>query len=579
MSHAVTEPELAPSDETRPEPSFARILGMAGLGSVVLGTAAAIANQFGPRFIPESVGYLLAAMGLVGLLYHAARDTDIDVRRLYGLFAAVLLVGGVVVSLIPGPFSGAADKSMGYFLLPWGAGAALIGLVFAIPFVRHEDDEKYRTVAQLVILGVGGLLCVGSLIAGVVRPDTLVGSGLVLALLGLGFVGAFLGSEDTSEGLGYWAAVGLGVVGGAALVLAIGQTVVPSVLHDGPAALKNARQEYDAWKVVGRVMLIAVGLLVAAVGAFGRVPAWVRGAVVVIGLAWAIVFIVGSFASPISIAPRPYLVPYGLVLGGIGLLYLFIAVATTDDTPLVVLTRRELAAYFYSPIAYISLLGATVLAALGYRQFLLILLNAPAVPEPILDNNPSLMILAAIQAIFLVPALTMRLFSEEKRTGTLEVLLTAPVSEAAVVMSKFFASWTFFLLCWLPSGLMLVALRSVGGESFDYRPLLSYYLAVAATGVGFIGMGIFFSSLTRNQVIAAVLTFAGMMTFLLTIWLSQDAKLGAGAQAVLGKLDFLSLWADALAGQLPLTSVLIWLSLGVFWLFLTVKMLEARKWS
>ena len=465
-------------------------------------------------------------------------------------------------------------------MLPWGAGAALVGLVFAIPFVRHEDDARYRTVAQLVILGVGGLLCVGALVAGLVWPDTLVGSGLVVALLGLGFVGAFLGTEDTSEGLGYWAAVGLGVVGGAALVLAIGQTVVPTVLHDGPAALKNPRQEYDAWKVVGRVLLIAAGLGLAAVGAVGRVPPWVRGAVVVIGLAWAVVFVVGTFASPVSIPPKPYLVPYGLVLGGIGLLYLFTAVATTDDTPVVVLTRRELAAYFYSPIAYICLLGATVLAALGYGWFVILLLDQEVpVPEPILARYPGLEIMSAFQAVFLVPALTMRLFSEEKRTGTLEVLLTAPVAEWAVVLSKFLASWAFFVGCWLPAGLFLIALRVAGGESFDYRPLLSYYLAVATTGAGFIGMGLFFSSVTRNQVVAAVLTFAAMMVLLLTVVSSNVIKLGVSLTVVLGKLDFLSLWSDALAGQLPVTSVLIWLSVGVFWLFLTVKLLEARKWS
>ena len=90
---------------------------------------------------------------------------------------------------------------------------------------------------------------------------------------------------------------------------------------------------------------------------------------------------------------------------------------------------------------------------------------------------------------FLVPALTMRLLSEEKRTGTLEVLLTAPVNEAAVVLSKFLACWLFFMLCWVPTGLYLIALRVEGGQPFDYRPLLSFYLAVGASGAAFIAIG------------------------------------------------------------------------------------------
>src|SRR5207249_5308535 len=81
-----------------------------------------------------------------------------------------------------------------------------------------------------------------------------------------------------------------------------------------------------------------------------------------------------------------------------------------------------------------------------------------------------------------VPALTMRLLSEEKRTGSLEVLLTAPVNEGSIVLSKFLATWLFFILTWLPSGLFLIALRYEVNQPFDYRPLLSFYIALAAQG-------------------------------------------------------------------------------------------------
>ena len=190
-------------------------------------------------------------------------------------------------------------------------------------------------------------------------------------------------------------------------------------------------------------------------------------------------------------------------------------------------------------------------------------------------------ILGAFLSAFLVPAITMRLFAEEKRAGTYEVLLTAPVEEWTVVLSKFLAGWLFFLICWLPAGLYLVALRVGGGVPFDYRPVLSFYLALAASGAAFVAIGTFVSSLTRDQLVSAVITFAAMMALLLfyVVGNRQFGVLGAGVQAVLNQLDFLTLWENASRGQLSVQSLVAWASLAVLFLFLTVKSLEVRKWS
>jgi ABC-type transport system involved in multi-copper enzyme maturation permease subunit len=180
----------------------------------------------------------------------------------------------------------------------------------------------------------------------------------------------------------------------------------------------------------------------------------------------------------------------------------------------------------------------------------------------------------------LVAVITMRTFSEEKRSGTLEVLLTAPVNDWAVVLSKYATALLFFLLCWVPTAVYLVALRYAGGAPFDYRPLLSYYLAVAACGVSFVGFGVFVSSLTRDQMMAAVATFAGVFaTFLTYRYILIRFPIGEKWRAVLAKLDYTTLWENALSGQLPLPEVCIHLSLGVFWVFLTAKVLEARRWG
>src|SRR5438874_12989983 len=94
----------------------------------------------------------------------------------------------------------------------------------------------------------------------------------------------------------------------------------------------------------------------------------------------------------------------------------------------------------------------------------------PIVQYFILDWPP------VICVIFIVPVLTMRLLSEEKRTGTLEVLLTAPVNESTVVLSKFLACLILYLVLWAPWGLFLVALRIIGGQPFDYQALMSFFI-------------------------------------------------------------------------------------------------------
>jgi ABC-2 type transport system permease protein len=172
----------------------------------------------------------------------------------------------------------------------------------------------------------------------------------------------------------------------------------------------------------------------------------------------------------------------------------------------------------------------------------------------------------------------MRTFSEERRTGTYEVLLTAPVQEWVVVLSKFLACWLFFLVAWLPMFMYLLTLPLVG-TSFDYRPILTFYLALACTGAGFIAMGTFFSSTTKNQIIAAVLTGAMMFFYLLTIVASSVPYVGDGIKSAVAGLSFLSLWQSAAQGELTVQTILVHLSLTVFWLFLTVKVLETRKWS
>src|SRR5205823_145920 len=128
-----------------------------------------------------------------------------------------------------------------------------------------------------------------------------------------------------------------------------------------------------------------------------------------------------SFDAPLEKIPTPFLVPHGLVLAAIGLLYLGVSLGAVSDNSLVVLTRRELAAYFCSPIAYIVLAAVTVIGGIGYSLFRGFMIGTDPLAvaptprlEPILANFVPGSIIGPIVVPFLVAGLTMRLFAEEK---------------------------------------------------------------------------------------------------------------------------------------------------------------------
>jgi len=577
--------ETAPSAVLVEGPTFARAVGFLGLFLLTLGGVVIISTRaLGPRWVPEGWGFLFGSFGLALMLYWASSDNDQEIRRAFGGFAAFWLLFAVVAAFVPGPFN-VVEKTAGFYLLPWGIGAAIISLLFLVPFCRHETDELYRNAAVSTLLGAGGLLCVASVAAGVFRPDFLAGPGLTLALLGLAFLCAYLGQVDTSDGIGYTVAFALGAFGAVVVAYAVGRAAFPTLLYEGPSTLRNPNGSLDVWKTGFRLLGGLVFVVPAILALVSRSPMWLKAATGVVGLAGAGVVVTSLFTNPVLTSPKPFLVPNGLIFIAIGLLYMAVSLGVCSDNQFVTLTRRELSAYFFSPIGYLVLGGMAFVQWNQYRLFLSTLAEAgqqsQAVPEPIV-RMMFLDFLPVIALLLQVPALTMRLLAEERRTGSLEVLLTAPVNEWPVVLSKFLATWVFFMLTWLPAGLYLVALRMETGVPFDYRPLLSYYLCVAAQGLAFIGMGLFFSTITKDQIVAAVLAFVGMLIFFLFYLMRRD-QLALGlppvVQTAIGRLSFIHMWVESLSGRLPLRDTLLFASIGAFWVFLSVKVLEARKWT
>src|SRR5262245_29104278 len=221
------------------------------------------------------------------MLYHAVTDGEQEIRRMYAGLAGLFLLLAIASAILRGPFEGAVDKTMGYYLLPWGFGSAMLSLLFVIPFVRHETDDKLRDMIVNALLGIGGLLCIGVLAYGVYDPEWLAGKGLALALLGLAFVCAYLGQVETADGIGYTVAFTLGAVGAAVLFYVFGKAVFPTVLYEGRSVLMRPNQTFDPWKVLGRGLVIALFLGFVALGVFGRLPLWLRATLVAIGVVGA----------------------------------------------------------------------------------------------------------------------------------------------------------------------------------------------------------------------------------------------------------------------------------------------------
>ncbi len=245
------------------------------------------------------------------------------------------------------------------------------------------------------------------------------------------------------------------------------------------------------------------------------------------------------------------------------------------------LMGRELGTYFLGPIAYLALLAFQFIACLNFWELVGNLsqrqLEVSSLRDPMsiyLSGSPAFWI--AILAA--VPALTMRLIAEERRSGTIESLLTLPVTETEVVVAKWLAGVVMFLFLILPFAIYLPFLYYQAKFYFDLGPLIALGIGLTTMGMMFVAIGLFFSSLTRNQIIAAIWTF--VVLFLMVVLTPLIFFYGAGQHAD---------WADGIRfvavlfqvqtfglGQLDLRYLALHLSVCVLVLYLTVKVVSLQ---
>jgi ABC-2 type transport system permease protein len=238
------------------------------------------------------------------------------------------------------------------------------------------------------------------------------------------------------------------------------------------------------------------------------------------------------------------------------------------------LTRRELGTFFYSWIGYVVIAGAVFLMGLCFYTLLDKLQGEP-LPMSITEfffNFYFWLIL-----LFSAPVITMRLFALEKFSGTFETLMTAPVGDVAVVLAKFTAALIFFMILWLPFIACVFILRyfTRGSNLVEPGALCSTFLGIFLLGALYMAIGCFASALTRNQIVAAMISFA---IFLLSFLADQFALQPTWFTRV---LDCVCVWRqmqDFARGVVDTRYIVFYISAALFFLFLTCRVVESRRW-
>ncbi len=211
---------------------------------------------------------------------------------------------------------------------------------------------------------------------------------------------------------------------------------------------------------------------------------------------------------------------------------------------------RELSAYFLAPMAYLVLLAFQLVAFLNYWELVDFLrqpqLELSSLRDPMttyISGSPAFW----IAILFAIPALTMRLLAEERRSGTLETLLTLPVTESQVVLAKWLSGVVMYLVLLLPFALYLPFLYYQAHFYFDVGPVLTLGIGLTTMGMMFVAIGLFFSSMTRNQIISAIWTFAVLLFLIVMVPLvylfgARQRRVGGRGPVFLGPVSGPGLW-------------------------------------
>jgi ABC-2 type transport system permease protein len=247
------------------------------------------------------------------------------------------------------------------------------------------------------------------------------------------------------------------------------------------------------------------------------------------------------------------------------------------------IARKEIESYFRSPIAYgvmaffALIAGYFFYASVVYfvRRGMEMAMMGQSQPmdlneyivRPLLSN-------ISVIALFLIPMITMRLFAEEKRSGTIELLLTSPLRDWEILLGKFLGAMALYTAMLLISFLSMLILFAYGKP--DWRPLLVGYLGLLLQGGALLAIGTFISNCTKNQIVAGVAGFAVCLMLWILNWVSEFGT--SIPERVLSYIAVTSHFESFAKGVLDLKDIVYYLSVIFIGLFLTARSMEALRW-
>lgn len=229
--------------------------------------------------------------------------------------------------------------------------------------------------------------------------------------------------------------------------------------------------------------------------------------------------------------------------------------------------RREMGAFFTSGIAYVFLAGFALFSGLFF--------SLGVIGSGIADMSPMFGSMFII-VLFLIPILTMRLLSEEKKNRTDQGLLTAPVSLSSIVLGKYFAALTLFIIA--ESIVFIYALIIAFCGQVVWSTLLGNYFAMLFLGAAFIAIGLFISSLTENQMASAVIGMFVLFVLYLLDSLAANIPVELIRNA-LYSVSFYSRYLEFTRGVFDLSSIVFFISIAVLFNFFSVRVLDKRRWG
>jgi len=245
------------------------------------------------------------------------------------------------------------------------------------------------------------------------------------------------------------------------------------------------------------------------------------------------------------------------------------------------IARKELRSYFASPIGYVIvglfalLFGWFFYAYLGFfvRSSEQMMMGGRT-PNLNQDMVRGVLLNSAVIILFVMPMITMRTYSEEKRSGTIELLLTSPVSDVQIILGKFFGAMGLYAAM-LGVTLLYIAILFWYGNP-EWKPIAAGYLGLLLMGGCFVSMGLLVSSLTKNQIVAGIVTFALFLFLWVINWIGETA--GPVGREIVSYLSITEHFDDFARGVIDTKHLVYYLSFITFGLFLTAKSVDSERW-